>query len=434
LNILSPFKRIYRWFADPDIPPTVNKKNYINVEIDAVGVGLANAASPFLPVFLTRQGASSYEVGLLTTMPAITGLLLVLPLGGFLQSRKKIVPWFSAARLLVILSYALTGLAPFFFTDVNLIRAILVVWALATLPQTVVNLCFSVVMNAVAGPTTRYDLMTRRWSILGATTSLMVIIAGLILDHLPSPVNYQVVFLSLSVGGLISYYYSSHINIPDQHAPLLEQNPGKPLAKLGEFWNLVIKEKRFLTFVSKRFVFMAGITLASPLFPLYFVKEIKASDSWIGAINTATTLLLIIGYFFWSNQYKRNGSRTVLVWTTFGLSLYPLLVSFTHEVWMIVVFAGISGIFQAGLDLVFFDELMKTFPEEYSATFVAIAQGFQFVSAIASPLIGSFLANAIGIGPALIVSSLLRFTGFLLFAMPNKKAPSMSIVEGAPNK
>ncbi len=61
--------------APPDATP-VQKKNFINVQIDAIGVGLANAAAPFLPVFLTRLGASSFEVGLLTSMPALTGLLL----------------------------------------------------------------------------------------------------------------------------------------------------------------------------------------------------------------------------------------------------------------------------------------------------------------------------------------------------------------------
>ncbi|HQN45312.1 MAG TPA: hypothetical protein PLA25_14340, partial [Anaerolineaceae bacterium] len=78
------------------------RKNYINVQVDGVGVGLANAASPFLPVFLARLQASSYEIGLLSSMPAITGLLLSIPLGQFLQTRRNVVPWYSVARVLVI--------------------------------------------------------------------------------------------------------------------------------------------------------------------------------------------------------------------------------------------------------------------------------------------------------------------------------------------
>jgi hypothetical protein len=83
---------------------------------------------------------------------------------------------------------------------------------------------------------------------------------------------------------------------------------------------------------------------------------------------------------------------------------------------LIALYAGLSGIFQAGLDLVFFDELMKTFPAQYSATFVSLAQSLQYVSTVAAPLVGTYLADHIGISGALIVSGLLRFLGFAMFA------------------
>jgi predicted MFS family arabinose efflux permease len=67
------------------------------------------------------------------------------------------------------------------------------------------------------------------------------------------------------------------------------------------------------------------------------------------------------------------------------------------------------------VDLVFFDELMKTVPPEYSATFVSFAQSIQYVSTIAAPLLGSWMANYIGLGGALMVSAGFRFLGFILF-------------------
>ena len=119
------------------------------------------------------------------------------------------------SRLLVISAYALTGLAPFFIPDNLLILVILIIWAAATLPQTMVAVGFSVVMNAVSGPEGRYELMSRRWSILGLTTAITVAIAGQVLDRIGFHLNYQIVFLGLSMGGLISYYFSSRIQIPD---------------------------------------------------------------------------------------------------------------------------------------------------------------------------------------------------------------------------
>jgi hypothetical protein len=413
-----------KYFPFPkDLSPT-SRKNFHYVQIDAIGVGLASAAAPFLPVFLARLGASNFQISLLTTMPAIAGFLLAIPLGRLLQGQRKIVPWFSGSRLAVLSSYAMTGLVAFFIPNQSsLIPAILIVWAVATIPQTMLSITFSVVMNAVAGPTGRFDLMTRRWSTLGLTTTITVFMIGQLLDRVGFPFNYQLMFIGLSIGGLISFYFSSHIHLEDaEFAPASMEV--KPRKGITEYLDKIKQEKPFKSFIVKRFVYLTGVSLAAPLFPIYFVRQIHASDSWIATITVAQTAVMIIGYFIWSQQSRSHGSHVTLLWTTCGLSLYPVLTAITGMPWMIAIYAGMAGIFQAGLDLVFFDELMKTIPAEYSATFVSFAQSIQYVSAIASPMIGSFLADNIGISAALILSGGIRFLGFILFFLERKKPVS----------
>lgn len=390
------------------------RRNRRNVLFDAVAIGLANAAAPYLPVFLTRLGASSYEVGLLTAMPGITGLILSLLVGRFLQTRRNVVPWFSLARLMVISAYALTGLVPFLVPDQAVVTSILVIWAAATLPQTMVAVGFSVVMNAVAGPGGRYDLMSKRWSIIGLTTAIAVAIVGQVLEVIGFPINYQIVFLALSMGGLFSFYFSSHLKIPDQ--VLAPRSTKRSLADgLKSYIKLIRSETAFISFASRRFVYMFGITLATPLFPLYYVREVNASDAAIGWISTAQTAVVMIGYLYWPRQTKRRGSRFVLLATTFAVSLFPALVGLTKSVELIILFAGLVGVFQAGIELVFFDELMKTVPPQYSPTFVSLAQSMQHLSAVLAPLAGTFLSEQIGLSGALIASTGMRLIGFLLF-------------------
>lgn len=399
--------------------PEIVKKNFRNVQIDAIGVGLANAASPFLPVFLTHLDASSFQVGLLSSMPAFTGLLLAIPLGRFLQRQTNIVKWFSIARLIVIASYALTGIISFFIPQTTLVNSILLIWAIATLPQSIVAITFSVVMNAVAGPNRRFELMARRWSTMGLTTTIVVIAIGELLERVVFPLNYQLMFIGLSIGGLISYYYSSHLKLPESIPQPLAI--GKPIKEqFMELKNLVIGEKPFLKFMFKRFIFMSGVSLAAPLVPLYLVRVVHASDRWISIITMTQTAILVIGYFIWTRLGKRKGTRPVLIWTTFGLSLYPFLLALTTSTWQIALIAGMAGIFQAGLDLVFFDELMKVVPIEYSAIFVATAQSIQYLAAIASPLIGTWLADVFSLQVGLFVAAGLRLLGFFLFLFNNR--------------
>jgi MFS family permease len=421
--------RLIRWSAAPSDVTSQQRKNFTNVQIDAIGIGLANAASPFLPVFLTRLGASNFQVGLLSSMPAVTGLFFALLVGRFLQTRRKIVPWFSAARLLVVSSYAATGLAAFVVPREQLIPTILAIWALATLPQTVVAVAFSVVMNAVAGPHHRYDLMSRRWSVLGLTSALTVALVGQVLDRIDFPLNYQVVFLGLSVGGLISYYFSSHIVLPESHVPAM---PGglSIRERLRNYSRLVLGERDFVRFSIQRFVFLTGISLAVPLFPIYYVREVQASNTWIGFISTMQTAVLLFGYYFWTRATRLRGSRFVLLAATAGMAFYPALVASTHQVELIVIYAGLAGVFQAGVDLVFFDELMKTVPPEYSATFVSLAQSLQHFSAVLSPLAGTALASWIGIGWALVISTVVRLMGFGLFAFWSAKKEDAAPISG----
>ena len=79
--------------------------------------GITAGVGSFLSVFMVRLGATDFQVGLLTAMPALTGMLLAMPVGEFLSRRTHIVPWFARSRFVVLICYLLTGLVPFFIPN-----------------------------------------------------------------------------------------------------------------------------------------------------------------------------------------------------------------------------------------------------------------------------------------------------------------------------
>src|SRR5436190_8596699 len=109
--------------------------NWTLVQVDSVFVGIVTASGTYLPVFLLRLGASGSDVGLLTALPALTAFVLAIPLGRWLQGRRNIVPWYSRMRLIAWLSYAVMALAAAVLPRAEAIPAILVIWALASLPS-----------------------------------------------------------------------------------------------------------------------------------------------------------------------------------------------------------------------------------------------------------------------------------------------------------
>jgi hypothetical protein len=403
----------------PEASSDLQKRNFRYVQIDAIGVSIASVAAPFLAVFLTRLGASNFQVGLLSSMPGVTGLVLAILVGRFLQTRRNIVPWYSLSRLMVISCFTLTGLLTLFIPESSMVGATLVIWALATLPQTALSVAFSVVMNAVAGPEGRYQLLSRRWTIFGITTVFGTFFITRVIDLVAFPLNYASMFLGLSLGGLLSYYFSRKISLPNQPAVPLSTSRS-PVGALRDYLALLRTSPAFISFASKRFVYLSALALSAPIMPLFLVRTVGATDSQIGSINMVFALFLLVGYYLWPRLSKSRGGRVVLLATTLGMVLYPALTASSPHVAWIMVFAGIAGMFQGGLDLVFFDELMKTVPDEYCATFVSLAQSMQYLSTILAPMLGTWLAGYIGLGGALWLSAGLRLLGFLLFLIPER--------------
>ncbi|HEU4329246.1 MAG TPA: MFS transporter [Roseiflexaceae bacterium] len=403
-----------RWLVSP---ADVQQRNVRNVLIDGVGVGIVSGVATFLSVFLVRLGASPLLVGLLTSMPALTGIILSLPIGSFLERQRNIVPWYSRARVWVLSSYALTGLVPFVVMAEDSPIPIIAIWAIATVPQTIVNVAFTVVMGAVAGPRQRYYLMSRRWSVLGATTSLTVVLCGLVLDWISFPLNYQLVFIGSFAGGLLSFLFSSRIAIPDNEPPVREEQPGSWLSAVREGAAALRENRAYSRFLISQFVFRCGLTLSLPLFPLYWVRELQASDFWIGIINTVNSGVLLVAYFLWSSVSRRYGAGVVLRLCAFGLVLYPLLTGLTREVPPLALYAGLAGICMAGLDLVLFDMLLSTVPKRHAASYIALYQMTIYIATLLAPTLGTLLADLLGYAPALFVSAGLRLAGAVLFVL-----------------
>ncbi|MGC8782492.1 MAG: MFS transporter, partial [Anaerolineae bacterium] len=306
-------------------PTSPAERNQRNVVIDAIGVGITAGVGSFLSVFLVRLGASNFQVGLLTAMPALTGMLLAIPIGEFLSRRPNIVPWFATSRFFVLSCYLLTGLAPFLVGH-QAPTAIIAIWALATLPQTLVSVAFTVVMGAVAGPGGRMTLMSRRWSILGLTNTVTVLIVGQLLNLFAFPLNYQVVFIGSTVGALISFIFSSSIKLPAVTVPAAEQ---PFLTTLRQHSRMLRANRRFVNFTVSQFVFRWGLALAIPLFPIFWVRNLHASDQMVSVINSTTTFVTMIAYFVWARVSQRRGSRPVLLIASLGICFYPLLTALT---------------------------------------------------------------------------------------------------------
>jgi hypothetical protein len=410
-------------------PRDQSEVNHRNVLADAIGVGIASGIGTFLSVFLVRLGASNFLIGLLTAMPAFTGMLLAMPIGEFLSTRRDIVPWFSRSRLFTLSCYALTGLIPFILHE-HLPEAIILIWAVATLPQTIVQVTFTVVMGKVAGQGGRFTLMSRRWSILGLSTAVTVLVAGQLLVAFPFPHNYQLVFIASAIGGLISYGFSSSIRLPVEDKPVVRHSF---FAMLREHGTTLRSNRQFVNFVIASFVLRWGIAMLAPLLPIYWVHNAQASDASISIVNGTNTAAMMVAYFLWARASRTRSPRWVLLVATLGNAFYPLLTGLTLSVPLLALWAGMGGFFWAGVDLVLFDIILSTCPPQQQTAYIGMYQTTLNLALFLGPLFGSLMADRVGVVPALAATTAIRLAGFammLVLGVASRQKPASDRVPG----
>ncbi len=412
-------------------PPSTERHNYRMMRGDSIAMGVINSVTPFLPVLVVRLGGSAFEVSLLTAIPAVGGVLLAIPIGQFLQGRRHIVPWYAGSRMIAHLSYGVVAVVLLVAPVVAVVPAILVVWAIAAIPSTFGSVAFPIVMDGAAGSRGRYALMGRRWAIMGLTTAITVALIGQVLDRLPFPGNYQLVLVGFTIAGLISYQYSRQFRVPEPDIPA-PGDKGRWFDRPREMVRTVRAYPAFLRYSGRQLVYVFGTRFAAPLIPLYYVREVGASDAWIGIIATSQSLALLVGYQVWQRVSAVRGGGLVLLATLLAVALYPAALSQADELIVVAALGAVAAVFSAGVDLSLFDELMKRIPRAYGVTFASIDTALVNAASVAAPLVGATIAVAIGIDLALQIASVIGLVAVVLFSLDLRERGRTETADPAP--
>ena len=394
---------------------TPQARNWALVQVDSVFIGIVTASGTFLPVFLLRLGASANDVGLLTALPALTAFVLAIPLGRWLQGRRNIVPWYSRMRLLAWLSYAAMAVVAALLPREQAIPLMLAVWALASLPSTAGLVAFPIVMDGAAGRDGRFDLLGRRWAIAGTSTAIAVALGGQLLNALPFPLNFELLFVLMTAAGFGSYLQSSRIVIPDQ-APV-SGGPRAPVRRrVRDLLTLVLANRSFVRYELRSLVYTISIGLSLPILPLFYVPEVGAPDSWIGAIGAAQSAGGVLGYVAARQLARRRGAAMTLLPSMLAMAIAPAALSAIAWLPGVAAFGFVFGLASAGVQLAMFDQFMRRVPLEHGVTFSSVDQSVQNLALVITPNLGGLLAVAIGARISLLVVALVGAAAFALFA------------------
>jgi len=240
---------------------------------------------------------------------------------------------------------------------------------------------------------------------------IIVLLGGKWLDWIPFPWNYQGIFLLAFAGGIMSTYHVARIE-----APATQDVPeGKRGVQWQEIRELFVGQPDFTALVVATFVYQLAMSLPSPLYNIYFVRHLQATDGWIGLRSTISSLTPILAYRFWPRLVKRWGDRAVLALCVPMTVILPLgtglFQSLTPQLLVIAWF----GLFGPAVFLTRYNILLRVSPADNRPTAIGIFAIMASIAAFVAPLIGVQLMNRLGIRNVFFLAAVVRLVGALLF-------------------
>ena len=183
-----------RRFFFPSSIPREYLPNFIHLYLDIGWFGILSGSSiNFLSVYATRLGASGLQIGLLSSMAAAVSLALAIPAGRWLETQNINAAVFRAS-VWYRLGYLLWVPLPWLFGEQAQVWALIVIALLMAIPLTPLSVGFNAVFAAAVPPQWRAHVAGVRNVAFAIAFMLSSLGSGYLLEHLPFPRGYQLVF------------------------------------------------------------------------------------------------------------------------------------------------------------------------------------------------------------------------------------------------
>jgi len=388
----------------------MHNERVLYAEAATQAINTAGAMS-FISIFLVRLDAPTWLVGLYTSLPALVIMLVVLPTGSFVQRQRSLISTACWGRMLFRSIIALFGLLPFLPPTIAPF-VLVAARALISVPSSVFMVAFTTVLGQATTAERRPRMLSMRMAISGLFATPLGLLAGYWLDYASYPLNYQILFLSAFVAGVVSVFVLSRLTLgatPQRHQGRKER------AGLREMIALVKGTPAFRSYAVVAFFFRLSISMPMALYPIYRVRTLGCSDSWIGVLLTAQRFVGVLSYFALVRLLTRRKYRRWLWVSCVGVGLYPFTMALARTPAMLLVPAVVGGIFGSGMNIFLTNVLFEVSPEDQRPTFVAANTFLASLAGFVAPMMGTALADATTIGFALIVAGALRTLTGLAF-------------------
>jgi len=408
------FSGITRFFRQVAVPPQYHATfRHLYYDIAWFGV-LSGSVINFMSIYATRIGATSLQIGLIGAMSAIVNLFLAIPAGRWLSKRNtnRAIFWSSVFYRVGFIFFIFL---PWLFDNYGQVIAIILITFFMAIPLTPLGVGFNALFAEAVPDRFRAHVAGTRNIMLAITFILTSLISGYILNNVPFPLGYQIVFGIGALGAAMSSYHLYFIRPVEGDSPAVRSTPEpvstKHTASPRGFFTALrtdILSTPFKKVLLALLAFHFAHNLTTPIYPLYNVRVLELNDNNLGISQALYYLTMLIGSMNLRNIVHRLGHKKVTGLGVIGMSLYPLLLAFTHEVWQFYAIALIGGFTWAWTNGAYANYMLERIPPDDRPSHLAWYTIILNIAILGGSLGGSAVATGIGLFSALILFAVMR--------------------------
>jgi predicted MFS family arabinose efflux permease len=385
--------------------------NTANQVLQTIGL---NMVSPFLGILALKLGASSLEVGLLTSLPALAAVAATLPATGLLRRWR---PQAAAAWLFLATR------------SFYLVLASIPLWAGPAAPAAIALAFGAMNLPGSAALIAWQDLMARvfpfarrgaafaasnRWMAVAVT--LTTLVAGWAIDRLGTPRGYEIVF-TLAFGVGLGEVAALRRLIPPRREPVA----AAPTVPLRE----ILADRGYVRYVLLCMAWYVAWQTPWPLFTQYQVDVLGANNTWLGILSLTSNIGNFVAYTHWARRSARAGNVPSLGQACVGMALAPVAMALSQRLWELAAFNLVTNLFNAGVVLLLFNGLLETAPEHGRTTALALYGTVTSAAAAVAPLLGVAMLAACGYTGSFVIDAACRIAVGLAFIRTSRRAPAL---------
>lgn len=392
----------------------------------AVGAIILNMANPFFSMFARRMGASDYEIGLISSLPALMAVLALIPGSLFVdrsENKKRVVCFLI---LLFGIMYPLAALTP--LLGQYKVTVFITIIALMNWPFSVFNISWQSFFSDVM--VSRFNAaFTKRTHVSTFVGTAVSLTAGLLLSYIPKNdgqriIMYQLFFFLSFILAIVQSWLLNKVSSPPVSKDKTEM-PGN-IKLIKESLNNLVTFKEFRLFVILSVIFHMSWQMGWPLFFIYQVDVIGINEAWLSYVNVVVGFAGVITYSFWGKAIEKKGSRLILVAGALGLALNALTILLTHTRVTLLIQSTFTGLTFGAFTLAIFEELIGVVPQKNKTINIAMYTTLIYISQFFSPLIGVWIYKQTSIVFALAFVGIFRLCATALFVVRYLKSERRS--------